>query len=64
MATKEAPEGALTQDPELKAMVRISKALQSLDPDGRARVMAWVIGRHCPGRFRIVVEGEANCEGD
>lgn len=38
----------LTADPELAAMSRISKALNSLPDDARQRAVAWLLAKYGP----------------
>ena len=38
--------GILTDDPELKAMVKIAKLLNTLEPAARQRVLCWVCEKY------------------
>jgi hypothetical protein len=39
------------------ALTRCTRILNALDENARTRLLAYLIGRYVPGRFRYVVDG-------
>lgn len=45
-----APRTKRVADPEIQAMAELDRIIAGLpDDDSVARVLAWLVGKHCPG---------------
>lgn len=51
-AAKPKPRGL---DPELQAMAKIDRILGELSDNAATRIMAWLVARRTPGKFRIII---------